>query len=109
MAKLPELKKQSQPLTLNLGGLDLNFRKYRVSDFATISSNKAFQSNAGSTEKMMVMIIAQLLDYDESTFEEKLDFIQNLELDSINELFQVAKVLGVNEEDTEELQKKIEN
>jgi hypothetical protein len=90
--KLPELK-ESKPIELTLGGYQLKFRKYRVSDSIPLSK---FNSDM-SQEQRMVAVIALLLDGYEDSLADRIKFIERINLDSIEELFSVAKVLGYDE------------
>lgn len=107
--KLPEIQ-ENKPLVIKLGGHDLQFRKYKVKDFAILSSDPIFKKVSGVQEQMIVYIIAFLLDVEDpetDTIEKRYRFIESLELSSMYELFEVARVLGVDDSLIQSVQKKM--
>lgn len=100
--KLPKLDK-GEDRQLSLGGHKLPFRRFKVSDFALISENKSFQEIKQDKSKIVVFILALLLNTEED-FETRLNWVQQVELDDITELFGVAEALGVSEKKIKKLQ-----
>ena len=107
--KLPEIQ-ENKPLVIKLGGHNLQFRKYKVKDFAVLSSDPIFKQVSGVQDQMIVYIIAFLLDVDDpetDTIEKRYRFIENLELSNMYELFEVARILGVDDSLIKDVQKKM--
>lgn len=90
MKKLPEIQKKTK--SIKLGSVELDFRQITLSEYNIFvdlqeaernKDEKAVFSNA-------VLLLATLLDY-ENTLEEKVSFIQGIEIAEIKSILDVVK------------------
>lgn len=107
--KLPEIE-ESKPIELKLGKYTLPFRKYKVRDFTRLSSDPFFRKMQQTPETAITYMLAFLLDVEDpevDTMEQRLRFIESIDLESMYDLFDIAKVLGVDDSLIKTVQKKI--
>lgn len=84
--RLPEQKIET--ITVRVGGYDLVFRKLALKDAIELTKD-----DANDAEKV-AKLLANLLEGYENSYEEKLEFIKNLQLDSTDELNNLLTKLG---------------
>lgn len=100
--KLPKIESKNDIIEYKLGGHFIPFRRLKITDFLILDSHPLIVNHKGDTQKIMLIMIALLIKT-EDTLEEKIEWLQNVELEDITELTALSQALGLNQKKISEL------